>query len=112
VLFFGRQGIGPNCYKCNGSGGYDAPPYISQVWAYDANDLLAVKDGSRQEWEVEPYDLWTMNLEFNVDDVDFAGGAFDPVTNRVFLVETNGEDPIVHVLRIDGPARLTLSRGR
>ena len=25
VLFFGRQGIGPNCYKCNGSGGYDAP---------------------------------------------------------------------------------------
>lgn len=101
VLFFGRQGIGPNCYKCNGCGGYCAPPYISQVWAYDANELLAVKNGSKEPWEVEPYGLWRTSFEYHVDDVDFAGGAFDPATNRVFLIETNGEDPIVHVLRID-----------
>ena len=104
VLFFGRQGIGRNCYKCHGSGGYDAPPYISQVWAYDANDLLAVKNGTKQPWEVEPYGLWRLNFEFNVDDVDFAGGAFDPATNRVFLIEANGENPIVHVLRVDRPS--------
>jgi hypothetical protein len=40
-------------------------------------------------------------LRFNVDDVDLAGGAFGRATNRVFLIEMNGENPIVHVLRID-----------
>jgi hypothetical protein len=103
VLFFGRQGIGPNCYKCNGCGGYCAPPYVSQVWAYDANDLLAVKNGSREPWEVEPYALWRPDFELNAGSVDFAGGTFDPATSRVFLVEANGEDPIVHVLRIRPP---------
>src|SRR3989344_5196547 len=50
VLFFGTQGTGPVCYKdsgptsCWGSGGYYAPPYYVQVWAFDANDFLAVKN--------------------------------------------------------------------
>src|SRR3989344_876634 len=50
VLFFGTQGTGPVCYKDSGptsfwgSGGYYAPPYYVQVWAFDANDFLAVKN--------------------------------------------------------------------
>ena len=68
-----------------------------------------MKNGSREEWEVEPYALWRLDFEYHVDGVDFAGGAFDPATNRIFLIEANGEDPIVHVLRVN-PPRLTLSR--
>ncbi len=53
VLFFGRHGTGTYCYgtgdECNDpaddSKGTHAYPYRYQVWAYDANDLLAVKNG-------------------------------------------------------------------
>ncbi|MEK7227356.1 MAG: peptidoglycan-binding domain-containing protein [Patescibacteria group bacterium] len=103
LLFFGTQGIGPNCYKeigepsCRGSGGYNAPPYVFQIWAYDVNDLVAVKNGTKIPYEVRPYAIWQMNMGFQ----GFAGGAFDPATNRMFLVQINGEDPIVRVLKIN-----------
>ena len=33
-----------------------------QVWAYNANDLLAVKNGTLQPWQVQPYDVWKFNV--------------------------------------------------
>src|SRR3989344_5769691 len=104
VLFFGRQGTGPMCYKdssgpssCWGTGGYNAPPYYTQVWAFDANDLAAVKNGTKLPYQVEPYAIWQLNFGFN----NIVGGTFDPATNRMFLTENNGEDPIIHVLKIN-----------
>jgi len=104
VLFFGSQGTGPVCYKnngpasCQGTGGYNAPPYAAQVWAYDANDLVAVKNGAKQPWQVRPYAVWQLNFPIGVS---FSGATFDPATDRMFLIERNGEDPIVHALRIN-----------
>ena len=51
-----KQGTGTFCYgegaTCNdptdSSKGNHAYPYQYQVWAYDANDLAAVKAGSKQ----------------------------------------------------------------
>jgi hypothetical protein len=106
VLFFGAHGEGPVCYKddgpesCRGTGGYNAPPYRAKVWAYDANDLLKVKNGTKKPWEISPYAIWTQNFSFNKDGVSISGGTYDPETRRLFLVESNGEDPIVHVLKI------------
>lgn len=108
VLFFGRQGTGPYCYgtgsDCNdpvdGSKGTHAYPYGHQVWAYDANDLVAVKNGQKQPWEVQPYATWPLV------DMDSSGGAtvsgvtYDPVNRRVFITENYGDNPVVHVYAI------------
>ena len=46
--------------------------YAYQVWAYNANDFLAVEDGQMQPWEVQPYATW--NLDFpQVQRADILG---------------------------------------
>ncbi len=106
VLFFGVQGTGPYCYKdegpesCRGTGGPHAPPYITQVWAFDANDYLAVLKGTKKKDAVEPYAIWQVTTPWPVSSDQYAGGTFDPATNRVFLIERNGESPNVRVFHI------------
>jgi hypothetical protein len=70
------------------------------MWAYDANDLLAVKAGTKQPWDVQPYAISTLDFAFGGSGVAFNGATFDPATNRLFVIEANSEDPIVHVLKI------------
>jgi hypothetical protein len=78
LLYFGTQGIGKFCYGegtsdpslngkptpdgtiwCydpdNSSKGTHAYPYVPEVWAYDARDLLAVRRGLKKPWQVKPY---------------------------------------------------------
>jgi len=128
VLFFGRQGIGPFCYgegtansaltgRGTGDGGtwcYDpadsnkgthAYPYVYQIWAYDANDLLAVKKRSKAPYRVRPYGVWTLDLPFShPSDTHFIGGAaFDPEHNLIYVSQM-GEDtnvnPIIQALLV------------
>jgi hypothetical protein len=109
VLFFGRQGVGPFCYgtgaECNdpvdSSKGTHAYPYVHQVWAYDALDLLAVKDGTRQPWEVKPYALWQLGEMDASGGADMAGMTYDPDSGRVYITEMYGESPAVHVYQIE-----------
>ena len=75
MLFFGSNGVGPNCYgdgtrdkaaadksktdelcydPTDPSKGSHAYPYKYQVWAYDLNDLAAVKAGRKQPWDAKP----------------------------------------------------------
>jgi hypothetical protein len=77
LLFFGRHGVGPFCYgtgsECHDpvddSKGTHAYPYVHQAWAYDALDLLAVRNGALEPWEVLPYAIWQL------DEMDASGGA-------------------------------------
>ncbi|HUE69432.1 MAG TPA: hypothetical protein VMP01_00975, partial [Pirellulaceae bacterium] len=66
VLFIGSHGTGESWYgtppdggddPLRGDKGYHAYPYRYQVWAYSAHDLAAVKAGTKQPWEVQPYDI-------------------------------------------------------
>jgi len=131
VLFFGRHGTGPFCYgsgttdqslagttnPANGdpwcydladqSKGTHAFPYVYQVWAYDANDLLAVKNGSKAQYQIQPYATWNFNLPFeNANDPHLLGGTgYDPQTNNIYLAqrcEDTNCGPIIHVLRVNG----------
>lgn len=111
VLFFGLHGTGRYCYgeasECGGDPvnpykGNHAYPYVTQVWAYDANDLLAVKQGSKQQHQVQPYAIWTMDLPFGVG---VSGATYDPATGRIFLLKncaTGVGDcaAVVHVLKV------------
>src|SRR3990172_4908918 len=93
ILFFGRQGTGPLCYgdaaACSDPAevnkGYHAYPYRHQIWAYDALDLLAVKNGTKNPWDVQPYGTWTFTLPFDNDGRKrIYGAAYDPSTQRIF----------------------------
>jgi hypothetical protein len=114
VLFFGRQGTGKACYGTGGVQGdcYDpatsdhgthAYPYVYYAWAYDANDLLAVKNGQRQPWDVRPYALWTFNFPFANSDAHIQGAAYDPQTQRIFLTQCWGDEasPLIYIFNVN-----------
>jgi glutamine amidotransferase PdxT len=114
VLFFGKHGTGPFCYgevptECtdpsNTYKGGHAYPYVPHVWAYNANDLAAVKAGKKRPWDVTPYAVW------NLSDLgaDIGGVAVDPATGRIFVIEIygNGTMPRAHVYTISGASAPT-----
>jgi hypothetical protein len=125
VLFVGRQGIGPyhygcgidegescpsDCYgecsvdPCDRSKGTHAYPYVHQVWAYDANDLAAVRTGQKQYWEVRPYAVWTLEDMDTSGCADVRGAGYDPLTRRLYITQSYGEDPRVDVYQIGYPS--------
>jgi hypothetical protein len=130
VLFFGRQQLGNTCYgygttdlslvgtvdslgveycydptsPYKGGHGY---PFASWVWAYDANDLLEVKNGRKQMWEVFPYATWKLDLPFERDPGNggIAGAAYDPLTQTIYLSRDcqdvdMGCGPVIHAFRV------------
>jgi hypothetical protein len=113
VLFFGTHGLGAYCYGPGGTNGecYDpdnsskgthAYPYRSQVWAYDANDLLAVKNGGTPSYRVQPYAVWELSSAFK----QVQGVGYDPSTQRLYVSEVMGDgtQPLIHVYQIAGLA--------
>jgi hypothetical protein len=129
VLFFGRIGTGPFCYgngtndpslsgTVNSAGvpycydpaalthGVHQYPYVYQVWAYNANDLLAVKNGTKAPYDIQPYTTWTFHLPFeNPGDKHLLGGVGFDASHGLIYLSQMGEDnhnPIIHVFKVDG----------
>ena len=123
LLFIGRQGgafcygtgttnkalhMTPNpagdlwCYDpINGDKGGHAYPYRHQVWAYDANDLLAVKQGTKPSWEVVPYGLWTLPGMDATSSATMRGATYDPATRRLYVTQdAYGSPQTVYVYEI------------
>jgi len=115
VLFFGRHGTGAYCYGTGGASGGDcydpadtskgshAYPYAYQVWAYDANDLLAVKSGSKAQYQVRPYAVWTFELPYAPGTRKLGGVAYDQATGRIYLSQLCADSncaPVIHVMRV------------
>lgn len=108
VLFVGRHGSGKPCYGEPGAcqdragkyKGEHAYPYVHQVWAYDANDLLAVKRGKDRPWEPKPYATWRLSEMNDSGDATVAGAAYDPATRRLYITQEYGDHPKVHVYEI------------
>lgn len=114
VLFFGRQGLGTYCYGTGGAAGgdcYDPTdsskgthgyPYAYQVWAYDVLDLIAVKEGQKKPWEVQPYQTWNFELPFQNGARVIRSVAYDPATSRIFVTAafSDGARPLIHVFTV------------
>jgi hypothetical protein len=117
VLFFGHHGTGPFCYgeggatgECpdpaNDSKGNHAFPYKFVVWAYDANDLAAVKAGQREAWNVWPYAIWDLTLPYTTAGYAILkGAAFDPQTGRIYVAAgfSDADRPVIHVFQVPTP---------
>jgi hypothetical protein len=136
LLFFGRHGLGMSgsgdtCYgygvndktlhgvpdkdgvtQCydpvNTSKGVHGYPYITQVWAYDAGELAAVKKGKKQPWDIMPYARWELNLPFATGGHTIEGVAYDPDSQKIFIAQSSSDKisnpyepyPIIHVFKI------------
>lgn len=123
VLFIGSHGKGDFCYgpgtddpnqttgdgyvycydPVNGGMGAHAYPYVNQIWAYSAADLVAVKDGTKETWDVKPYAIFELTDIDDTGHATAAGATFDPATGRMFFTESYGENPKVHVFQIAVP---------
>jgi hypothetical protein len=116
LLFFGSIGDGEICYKCNGYGGYGPVNglYHRRVWAYDAMDMVAVKNGLKKSDEVLPYAYW------DIDNIAFpstngvGGVAFDPATCKLYVSGMKDESddsyeslPMIRVFSLKLPGHPT-----
>jgi hypothetical protein len=116
ILFFGRHGLGAYCYGIGGTNGdcYDpadtskgshAFPYAYQVWAYNADDLLAVKSGEKTQFEVLPYAVWTFDLPFaDANSAKRLGGvAYDSESGKIYIAQRCSDrdcSPVIHVMKL------------
>lgn len=81
------------------------------MWAYDANDLLAVKHGSKTPYEIRPYATWTFPLPFeNPNDAHSLGGvAYDAQHQLIYLSQLSEDvnaSPLIHVFKVDTTVKI------
>jgi hypothetical protein len=127
VLFIGRKGLGAYCfgggtadpglvgttspdgvYWCydptSSSKGVHTYPYVDTMWAYDVNDMVKVKNGEKQPWEIGPYDTWTFEFPGWGDSFNIAGACIDMANDRIFITASNSGpwgEPVIHVFKIN-----------
>ena len=89
------------CYDpCNSDKGGHGYPYVHYIWAYDANELLEVKSGLKQPWEVKPYAEWALG-DMNSDGcATIRSAGFDSQTNKLYITQEYEEHPRVDVYQI------------
>jgi hypothetical protein len=123
ILYFGNTGTNYEGYGAASDYGDNVDvnkgphslngQYAFQVWAYNANDLVAAKEGLIQPWQVQPYDVWNFTLP-NAASGGKGGGiggvAFDPSTGRIYVSVLNADTatpysslPLIEVFQIAMP---------
>jgi len=119
VIFVGGHGIGKYCYGTAAECGNDqampdvkgphAQPYRYQVWAYDANDLVAVKSGSKAVYAPQPYAVWELKGMSHSGNPNISGATYDPEGGFLFITQDYGEKPTVEVYKVSGVAQVAPS---
>jgi hypothetical protein len=107
VLFFGRHGT-TQCYglcssdPTNDYKGTHGYPYQSVMIVYDANDLAAVKAGTKQPWAVVPVTKWVLPIVDPTEAYHVSGAAYDPATGRIYVGQNfeHGETSVIHVFKL------------
>ena len=124
LLFVGYHGMGAPCYgrgtsneeehgtvgddgmmRCydptTGAQGEHTYPYRGQVWAYDLNDLVDVRNGAKAPWDVAPYDVWALpDVSQESYRVVRGGVGFNPADGRIYVAEIFWDSPRVDVFRV------------
>jgi len=109
VLFAGTRGRGATCYgeaaacndPCNNSKGYHCYPYEPEFAFYNPEDLARVAEGKIAPQEVIPYAHVSLTSTFFTScSYGVGGAAFDTNNGILYVLQQNGEDPIVHVWKV------------
>jgi hypothetical protein len=90
----------PYCYDpTDPFQGNHGPPYRPTMWAYDANDVIAVKQGTKNPWDVQPYAKWTLpGMPIDGATNLLRAGYYDHSTRRLYVGST--DSMTVHVFEI------------
>lgn len=107
ILYFHRICAGG---QVGYSGGYFCPRgRVTRVIAINADDLVAVREGRRQPWEVQPYASW--NLGAPLASARLTAVTYDPLRKWIFLAEDHGDgtQPLIHVYEVDAAAAVVPS---
>lgn len=76
------------CYDSDGNKGPKSYPYIQQIWRYKASDFLAVKNGTKQPWEILPDLMWNFGTGSpfeNRPGLHVRSVVFNPSTNKMYV---------------------------
>ena len=88
------------------SKGSHAFPYRSQIWAYDLNDLAAVKAGTKKPWEVVPYGVWPLTLPTPEPTMRLGGVGYDAERQLIYVSQLGADPdgyssrPVMHAFRV------------
>jgi hypothetical protein len=85
-----QSGIGYKIVRDDGkkTGGYSsfaAKDNYHYCWLWDVNDLVRVKAGEIDPYEVRPYEYGVFRTPFQDSSHELGGGAFDPLRGRIYL---------------------------
>jgi len=88
------------CYKCeqnNGvvCGGYcaiDTSDYDQYYWLWDMNDLMEVKAGNMNSYDVLPYDYGVFTTPFQNELKQIGGASFDPNSGKLYMTIQRADD--------------------
>jgi len=82
---------------CGGPCAYDADDYYNYYWLWDMNDLIAVKNGLLNPYDVRPYDYGEFNAPFQFDEFTqtpefhpIFGGTYDMDNEILYLAINDG----------------------
>lgn len=68
-------------------------PYKAWLWVYDGNDFVAVKQGTKQAWEIRPQ-VFELPLPFSDKYSTLLATAYDQAKGRLFVFQEGGERAI------------------
>ena len=111
ILIAGTKGLGPNYYgeprpgDCSPYKGFHSDPYEVQILFYDPQDIVARLQGSKEPWEVLPYDHMTISGTGGIGECSEIGGTtFDQASGKLYVVEMEGAgggQSSIHVWQAD-----------
>ncbi len=117
ILFVGRHPTGEFWYGgptsptgkaalCDDGGwGQKSTAWGYRVMAFDANDLVKVRNGSIHSSQVRPYRVWEIP-NFPINDCTFIRSAtFDETTKNIYIAQGRGANTRIDVYNVNITAR-------
>jgi len=85
-----ESGVGYKIVQDNGhrTGGYSSfvvKDNYHYFWLWDVNDLVRVRTGEMEPYDVRPYEYGIFKTPFEGSTHRLGGGTFDPATGRIYL---------------------------
>lgn len=68
-----------------GAKGTHSSSYACVCWLYDPADYLAVKQGLKQPWELQPYEIVQLPLQYQNWSPIIGGAAYDEETGKLYI---------------------------
>lgn len=83
--------------------GNHGPDYRPTMWAVDANDALAVKQGTKKPWDIRPYDKWTLpGMPITGVQNLMRAGFYDDATRRFYVALQDSPKVYVYEITVGG----------